>query len=219
MKKRDSTVSEINVNQTNVDETNRNAINVNEKVDLRELRKAMREVQTEKRFEHTQGVEYTAAALAMRHGASLEEALTAGLLHDCAKCLSDEEQLSICAEGHLEVSEIEKRQPYLLHGKAGAYLAEHKYGIRNEDVLNAIRYHTTGRGAMSVLEKIVFVADYIEPGRKQAQNLDEIRRLSFENLDRALVRILEDTLSYLKNSGQEIDPQTELTLEYYRKIC
>lgn len=192
-------------------------INVNGMVDLRELRKSMKEFQTEKRFEHTQGVEYTAAALAMRYEVSLEEALTAGLLHDCAKCLSDEEQLAICAEGCLEVSEIERRNPFLLHGKAGAYLAEHKYGIRNEDVLNAIRYHTTGRRAMSVLEKIVFVADYIEPGRKQAQNLDEIRRLSFENLDRALVMILEDTLSYLEKSGKETDPQTEQTLEYYRE--
>lgn len=186
--------------------------------DLKELRKAMKEVQSSKRFEHTKGVEYTSAALAMRYGASMEDALTAGLLHDCAKCLTDDKQLSICEKHGLIVTDVEKKNPFLLHSKVGAYLAEHKYGVKNPDVLNAIRNHTTGRQGMSLLEKIVFVADYIEPGRKEAANLTEIRKLAFEDLDRALLKILEDTLKYLEESGRETDPGTRETWEYYHNL-
>lgn len=188
---------------------------MNDLYGLKELRKAMREVQTSKRFEHTKGVEYTAAALAMRYGASVEDALTAGLLHDCAKCLTDKELLSACEKHGIDISAVEKKNPSLLHSKVGAFLAQHKYGIQNQDIINAIRNHTTGRKGMSLLEKIVFVADYMEPGRNQAPNLTEIRRLAFEDLNKALVKILEDTLSYLENHGGEIDPQTRETWEYY----
>ena len=106
--------------------------------DLKELRKAMKEAQSSKRFEHTKGVEYTSAALAMRYGASIEDALAAGLLHDCAKCLPDDKQLSLCEKHGLYVTDTEKKNPFLLHSKVGAYLAEHKYGVTNQDVLNAI---------------------------------------------------------------------------------
>lgn len=183
---------------------------------LRKLRKEMKKKQDARRYEHTLGVEFTAAALAMRYGASVVDAQTAGILHDCAKCLSDEKRLHICEKYGLPVSDVERRSPFLLHGKAGACLAEEKYGIQGKpDILNAIRYHTTGREGMSLLEKIVFVADYIEPGRKQAPNLTEIRQLAFENLDAAVLRILEDTLQHLRETGGEIDPMTETVYRYY----
>ncbi|MGN0401087.1 MAG: bis(5'-nucleosyl)-tetraphosphatase (symmetrical) YqeK [Acetatifactor sp.] len=183
--------------------------------ELRKLKKKIEKVQDAKRFEHTLGVEFTAAALAMRYGASVQDAQTAGLLHDCAKCLSDEKRLAICKKNEITISEVEERNPFLLHAKVGAYLAREKYGIDNEDILNAVCYHTTGREGMSLLEKIVFIADYIEPGRKQAPNLTEIRKLAFEDIDAALVRILQDTVEYLKASGGETDPMTEKTLRYY----
>lgn len=91
------------------------------------------------------------------------------------------------------------------------------YKVRDKDVINAILNHTTGRPGMSLLEKIIFVADYIEPGRKQAPHLAEIRRLAFQNLDNALQQILEDTILYLRDFPDDIDPMTEKTLEYYRK--
>ncbi len=185
--------------------------------EMRKLRKKIEKVQDAKRFEHTLGVEYTAAALAMCHGASVEDARLAGLLHDCAKCFSDEKRLSVCEKKNIPITEIEGRNPFLLHAKVGAFLAKEKYGVENRDVLNAILYHTTGREGMSLLEKIIFVADYIEPGRKQAPNLPEIRRLAFQDLDKALLWILEDTLKYLKRSGGETDPMTELTWRYYKK--
>lgn len=184
---------------------------------LRELEKKMRKAQDAKRFEHTLGVEFTAAALAMRYGGSVTEAQIAGVLHDCAKCLSDEKRLKICDRHGIPVSDVERRNPFLLHAKAGAYLAEKKYDIRNRpEVVNAIRYHTTGREDMGLLEKIVFVADYIEPGRRHAPNLPEIRRLAFENLDAAVLRILEDTLEHLRKSGGEIDAMTETACRYYQ---
>ncbi len=182
---------------------------------LRKIRKAVEKIQDARRFEHTLGVEYTAAALAMRYGSNMENARTAGLLHDCAKCISDEKRLSICKKNHIKVTEVERKNPFLLHAKVGAYLAREKYGIKDPDILNAIQNHTTGRKNMSLLEKIIFVADYIEPGRKHAPNLAEVRKLAFMDIDRALLMILRDTLQYLKASGGDIDPMTEETWRYY----
>lgn len=183
--------------------------------ELKKIRKSVEKVQDAKRFEHTLGVEYTAAALAMRYGSDINNARIAGLLHDCAKCFSDEKRLSICRKNHIKVTEVERKNPFLLHAKVGACLAREKYGIKEPDVLNAIQNHTTGRKNMSLLEKIIFVADYIEPGRKQAPNLDGIRKLAFVDIDRALLEILKDTLKYLKDSGGDIDPVTEETWRYY----
>lgn len=178
----------------------------------------MEKVQDEKRFAHTLGVEFTAAALAMKYQADVTDAQIAGLLHDCAKCLTDEKRVSICEKHRIPMTDIERRNPFLLHAKVGEYLAREKYGITNPDILNAIRFHTTGRENMSLLERIVFVADYIEPGRRQAPNLTEIRQLAFTDLDAAMLKILEDTLSYLKATGGELDPMTEITYEYCRRM-
>lgn len=182
---------------------------------LKKLKRAMEKAQDSKRFEHTLGVEYTAAALAMRYDCDIKSARAAGLLHDCAKCLTDEKRLSICEKNGIPIQDMERRNPFLLHAKVGAYLAREKYGVEDADILNAIRSHTTGRQNMSLLEKIIFVADYIEPGRKSAPNLTEIRKLAFLDLDKAMLKILEDTLRYLKDSGGEIDPGTEETRDYY----
>lgn len=183
---------------------------------LRELEKKMKKAQDAKRYEHTLGVEFTAAALAMRYGSSVTDAQIAGVLHDCAKCLSDEKRLKICEKHDIPVSDVERRNPFLLHAKVGAYLAEEKYEVRNKpEILDAIRYHTTGREGMSLLEKIIFVADYIEPGRRHAPDLPAVRKLAFEDLDAAVLRILEDTLEHLKKTGGETDPMTERVYRYY----
>ncbi|MCM1543350.1 MAG: bis(5'-nucleosyl)-tetraphosphatase (symmetrical) YqeK [Blautia sp.] len=184
---------------------------------LRKLRKEIEKVQDEKRFEHTLGVEFTAAALAMRYGADVHSAQTAGLLHDCAKCLTDRERVSICKKHDIPMTELEKANPFLLHAKVGAYLARKRYGIKDQDILNAIRYHTTGRPGMSLLEKIVFIADYMEPGRNHAPNLDEIRKLAFTDIDWTLLKILSDTLEYLDSGNGDMDPMTRKTWEYYKK--
>lgn len=186
--------------------------------DIAELRAKIKKTQDKKRFEHTLGVTYTAACLAMCYDVDTERAEIAGLLHDCAKCLSNEKKISLCKKQSIEINMSEAKNPFLLHAKAGAYLAQHKYGIRDEDILNAVRYHTTGRPGMSTLEKIVFIADYIEPGRNHSARLPELRRLAFQDLDKAMAGILKDTLSYLNGLDNEIDPMTRRTYEYYKKI-
>ena len=186
--------------------------------DIAKIRKAMEKTQDEKRYEHTLGVAFTATSLAMRYGASIENAELAGLLHDCAKCLEDEKKIAICEKHNISITEVERRNPFLLHAKAGSFLAMNKYKVHDSDVINAILNHTTGRPGMSLLEKIIFVADYIEPGRKKAPNLAEIRQMAFINLDGAVLKILNDTLDYLKNTPGEIDPMTQKTYDYYQEI-
>ena len=186
---------------------------------LKKLTKEMEKVQDSKRFVHTLGVEFTAAALAMRYGEDVERAQVAGLLHDCAKCMGNDKLLSACEKHHIPVSDIEKRNPYLLHAKVGSYLAKKEYKVEDPGILSAILYHTTGHPDMTLLEKIIFTADYIEPGRKQAPNLTEIRRMAFEDLDEAVKKILEDTLDYLRSGDGEMDPMTEETYLYYSKHC
>lgn len=185
--------------------------------DIRKIRKAMEKTQDDKRYEHTLGVAYTATALAMRYGASLENAKLAGLLHDCAKCMEDDKKIAICEKHNISMTDLERRNPFLLHAKVGSFLAMSTYKVHDNDVINAILNHTTGRPGMSLLEKIIFVADYIEPGRKQAPNLTEIRKLAFEDLDAAMRMILNDTLSYLKTTDGEISPITEKTYLYYKE--
>lgn len=184
---------------------------------LRKLRKKIEKVQDPKRFEHTLGVEFTSAALAMRYGADIQSARTAGLLHDCAKCLTDKERVSLCKKSNIPMTELERANPFLLHAKVGAYLARKLYGVKDPDILNAIRNHTTGRPGMSLLEKIVFIADYMEPGRNHAPNLEEIRKMAFTDLDQTLLKILSDTLEYLDSGNGDMDPMTRRTWEYYRK--
>lgn len=180
------------------------------------IRRAMEKTLDPKRFEHTLGVAYTAAALAMRYGGDVLKAETAGMLHDCAKCMSNEKRLSICEKHNISVNEIERRNPFLLHAKVGSYIAMQKFDISDSDIINAILNHTTGRPDMSLLEKIIYIADYIEPGRKQAPNLMLIRKLAFIDLDEALFKILGDTLVYLNTVNGDIDPMTQKTYEFYR---
>ena len=169
------------------------------------------------RFVHTLNVACTAANLAMCYGADIDQADAAGLLHDCAKCMNLGKMLKLCDKADLELSEFEKNSASLLHSKAGAVLAASKYGIKDEDILNAIRYHTTGRPGMSLLEKIIFVSDYIEPGRDSAPNLPLVRKLAFESIDDCVLQILKDTLGYLGTTGAEVDPMTQKTYDYYRR--
>lgn len=184
---------------------------------LGKIQEKLKKVQNERRYEHTLGVAYTATCLAYRYGEDPEKARLAGLLHDCAKHLSGEKALEMCAKYDLPVNNIEKNNPFLLHGKVGALIAQKKFNVDDEDILNAITYHTTGRPGMSLLEKIIYVSDYIEPNRDFASNLDTVRKLAFENLDMALMKILEDILKHLLDKNLPTDPMTQKTFDYYIK--
>lgn len=171
-----------------------------------------------KRFVHTMAVAGTASSLAMCYGMNIQKAELAGLLHDCAKCIDVRKMQKLCEKAGLEITPFEAGSGSLLHSKAGSVLAAEKYGCTDPDILNAIRYHTRGRPGMSLLEKIIFVADYIEPGRYTAKNLPEIRKMAFEDIDEALMKILYDTLVYLNSTGNTVDPMTQKTYDYYRQM-
>lgn len=179
------------------------------------------QLQTElprKRFWHSVSVAQLACALAMAAGVSpLTPVMTAGLLHDCAKYVPDEELLVRCEAHGIPVSEAEAAAPFLLHAKYGAYRAEYEFGIKDSQILSAIRFHTTGKPAMSCLELLIFLADYIAVDRTQptVPTLSEIRRLAFTDLEGAASLALENTLRYLRECGQKIDPLSEEAYDYY----
>lgn len=183
---------------------------------IKDLKKDLKKEMDESRYEHTLGVMYTCGALAMRYSYDLEKAMLAGLMHDCAKCMPNAKKLKVAEKNHLEITELERSNPFMLHAKLGAFLARKKYDIYDEEVLSAIRWHTTGRPGMTLLDKIVYVADYIEPKRDKAPNLPMIRQMAFVDLDGALLKILEDTLGYLGTSTENIDSMTKMTYDYYK---
>ena len=180
------------------------------------IRKSLKKLLKKERYEHTLGVMYTAASLAMCHGADMEAAMLAGLLHDCGKYGSGKEQIDRCQEYDIPLSESELQMPSLVHAKLGAYLAEREYGITEKEVLSAIRFHTTGKADMTLLEKIIYIADYIEPGRKEIPGLCAVRKAAFQNLDEAVALSAKGTIDYLTAAGNPIDPLTIETYEYYR---
>lgn len=189
-------------------------------MDIENIKNKLAKKLDKHRYEHTLAVAYTAASLAMSYGLDVEEAFLAGLLHDCAKCISDEKKLAKCEKFNISVSEAESRAPYLLHGKLGAYYAEHKYGVSNPDILNSIIWHTTGHPKMSRLELVIFIADYIEPGRTKANRLKQIRSTAFADLEECAYMILEDTVKYLKTRDTDsvIDSNTTDAYEYYKAL-
>ncbi|MBR4667901.1 MAG: bis(5'-nucleosyl)-tetraphosphatase (symmetrical) YqeK [Butyrivibrio sp.] len=181
------------------------------------LRKELEKQLKPDRFDHTLGVAYTSASMAFVYGVDVQKALIAGMLHDCAKCMSHEEQVKICEKNKIDISDVERRNHSLLHAKVGMYLAKTKYEIEDSDILNAIRWHTTGREDMSLLEKIVYIADFIEPNRKNLEDMDIIRKEAFTDIDRCLAHILHNSVIYLKTINKECDDATMKAYEYYKK--
>lgn len=184
------------------------------------LEQKLQKVLTPKRYLHTLGVAYLSASLAMCHGISHRDALVAGLLHDCAKNLPEDDMLQQCLTMNLPLSEHEKRIPELIHAVYGSYLAKEEYKIAQEDILLAIRNHTLGRPQMSKLEQIVYLADYLEPERMQPTipSLDELRSIAFQNLDKATYLVSENSIRYFESTGKDTDPMTYRVYEYYKNI-
>lgn len=172
---------------------------------------------TPSRYRHTLGVAYTACALAMRYGADLNAARRAGLLHDCAKCMSNSEMRQMANQKKIAITPFELEHPALLHSKLGVYVARDTYGITDVSILEAIRWHTTGKPDMSLLQSIIFTADYIEPNRDKAPRLPELRRTAFIDLDRCVYEILCDTAAYLSKNPKSMDTMTLKALEFYQK--
>ena len=169
----------------------------------------------EKRWQHTLGVRHQAVALAQRHGVSVQRAALAALLHDCAKCLPFERMKELALSGGVTDENI-LSSPEMLHGPAGAVLAREKFDVTDEEILNAVRYHTMGRAGMGALEMCVFVADATEPGRKDYPGLKRLRKLSFESLPQAVYLSLLETKAYVLSQGKAFNPLSEETIAWLR---
>ena len=188
------------------------------KYDLPKMQKKLVKYLDEDRYEHTLGVMYMCAALAMAHGYDLNAAQTAGLLHDCAKCIPNKKKIKLCEQYHVELTDFEKEHPFLIHAKLGAYIAKTKYDIQDPDILSAITWHTTGRPDMSLLDKIVYIADYIEPLRDKAPDLETIRRIAFRDLDECMYVILRNTLEYLEENPKDVDNTSKEAFVFYKNL-
>ena len=185
---------------------------------ISELDAEMKKELKPSRYTHTIGVAHMAYDLAIKWNYPALNAMAAGMLHDCAKCISDEKRINVCEKNNIPISDIEYKYPHLLHSKVGAFYAGSKYDIDDKQIKHAIEVHTTGCTAMSLLDKIIFVADYIEPGRDKQPRLDLIRSTAFSDLDLCVYLILEDSVNYLNTNPDMVDPTTIDTFKYYKKL-
>ncbi len=175
-------------------------------LELPELRACAYSMMREKRVAHVQGVEEEAARLARRWGADESMARRAGILHDCTKYLELEPQLALCRQYGVELDELERRAVKLLHAKTGACIARAVFG-QPEQVCQAIFWHTTAREDMSLLEKILYVADYMEPNRN-FDGVERLRRLAYADLDQALLAGVETTIQEMRERELPVHQST-----------
>ncbi|MCM3765357.1 bis(5'-nucleosyl)-tetraphosphatase (symmetrical) YqeK [Neobacillus niacini] len=161
---------------------------------------------TEHRYQHTLGVMETAIVLAKAYGADVKKAELAAIFHDYAKFRPKEEMREIILSQGFPADLLDYNAE-LWHAPAGAYLAKTEAGISDPEILSAIRYHTSGKARMSLLEKIIYLADYIEPGR-HFPGVDEVRGMAAENLDRALLKSVQNTIMFLMKKNQPVYPET-----------
>ena len=160
-----------------------------------------------KRIPHIRGCEEEAVRLAERWGADPHLARRAGILHDCTKYLDLEEQLALCEQYHIQLDELERVAVKLLHSKTGAAIARHVFG-EPEEVCNAIYWHTTGKADMDLLSKVLYLADYIEPSRADFEGLEELRRLAYTDIDKALLLGCELTIQDMEERGVPVHTNT-----------
>lgn len=165
-----------------------------------------------KRHAHILGVEEEAVRLARHWGGNESDARRAGILHDCTKYWSREEHLDFCARYGLELDELSQKNEKLLHAKSGALVAKHLFG-ENEQVYDAILWHTTGKPNMTLLEKIIYIADYMEPNRA-FEGVEELRRLAYQDLDEAVALGLSMSIDDLKRRGALIHQDTQGALDW-----
>ena len=181
---------------------------------LEELRPIALSYLKAKRIPHVLGTEQTAEALAKKYGADVFKARFAALLHDATKRLSMAEQLALCEHYHIALDELEQHALKLLHAKTGAALARDVYGA-DDEIYSAILWHTTGKPKMTVLEKVLYLADYIEPNR-DFDGVDDLRKVVWEDLDRGLAMGLAMTVEEMKERGNPVHYNTLEALEYLR---
>lgn len=172
-----------------------------------EMKNKLQGILTPKRYSHSLNVMNTAVQLARIYGADEKKAAVAGLLHDCARDIRGGKVFDLCDSYSIHVDSICKVQPELLHGPLGAKLVEDEYGVTDKEVQRAIHYHTTGCEDMNLLEKVVFIADYIEPGRS-FNGVDAIRKQAYADMDGAIIQALDSTIRFVLSKGNLVHPDT-----------
>ncbi|MBB6214871.1 putative HD superfamily hydrolase involved in NAD metabolism [Anaerosolibacter carboniphilus] len=165
-------------------------------MELTKIQQVLKSTLSQKRYQHSLGVQETAIILAKKNNCSIEKASIAGLIHDCAKDLNIHQLLNYVEQFDIILDSVTKKQTELLHAVVGVELARREFGIYDQAVLDAIRYHTTGRENMTLLEKIIYLADYIEPSRK-FPGVDDLRKVALSNLDKATLMATNQTISHI----------------------
>lgn len=167
----------------------------------------LRESMDEGRFKHSLGVMETSLILARRYGANARKAELAGLIHDCARDMPFDTQLKMAENFGILLDDIQKQEPVLIHGPLGAEIARNDFGINDEEILNAVRLHTTGDKNMTLLEKIIYISDYIEPGRC-FPGVEDLRVKAFKDLEEALTSAFDSAIRYVMERHRLLHPRT-----------
>lgn len=162
---------------------------------------------TTKRYQHSVGVSETAAMLAVQYGANVNQARLAGMVHDCARELPSNTLLQMAATFGIVLNDVELRQSALLHAPVGAKLIAEDYGIHDAAIRRAVALHTTGGPNLTLLEKIIYLADFIEPGRN-FPGVDKLRQLAGQNLDAAVLAAYDQSLQYIIAQRGLVHPAT-----------
>lgn len=182
-------------------------------MELDEMLEKLKSTLSEKRYIHSLNVADTAVKMADHYGVDREKIYLAGILHDCGKFCKDDMAREYVKKIGYQADAIEWAQPGLLHSVIGEHMARQEYGVTDAEILGAIRWHTTGRAGMSVFEKIIYIADYIEPGRK-FEGLEDMRAEAFRDLDRCIVLCADSTIRYILDHGYLLHPKTVETRNY-----
>ncbi len=161
----------------------------------------------EDRYIHSIEVMNLSVELARRYGENEQKAAVAGILHDCAKCLPHDKMMEMCLKYNADIDSIMMEEKALIHGPLGERMARYVFDIQDFDILMSIKYHSTGRKDMTLLDKIIYIADYIEPGRSFS-GIDEIRAQVKVNLDRAILMAIDNTIQFILSKGALIHPYT-----------
>ncbi|WP_434797255.1 bis(5'-nucleosyl)-tetraphosphatase (symmetrical) YqeK [Terrisporobacter vanillatitrophus] len=183
-------------------------------MDLKQIEKILKEMLPERRLEHSLNVSKCAVKLSEIYKCDREKAEIAGLVHDCAKYFIDEQIEDFVEKFNIELDPLEENNIALSHSVIGSYVAMDVFNINDKEIINAIKYHTTGKENMSLLEKIIYMADLIEEGRNFPR-VEELRELTYSGkLDEALILSFNNTIKFVIDNNQLIHPRTVKARNY-----
>lgn len=185
-------------------------------LDLNSMMEYLKNNISYKRYVHSLNVSATAVKLAELYSCDIAKAEIAGLVHDCARELDIELLLSYLAKEGIAADDLTLSVKELLHGPAAIHLCRRVFGIEDAEILNAVRYHTTGRENMALLEKIIYLSDFIEPGRS-FDGVEELRKTAVENLDKALLLAFNSSIEFIISKNGLIHVNTVLSRNYVLK--